>query len=350
MADDRYDWLDKDTAEHLLRGDPVSARRGDGARELEQLLEAAAAVGAKAPQAAPLPGEEAAVTAFRQALGDGSGARSRGRAAAGPPAVRTAHSTGVAERTRVARPFRRGLVVALAACAIGGVAVAAGTGVLPGPFRGSEDPEPAATVSSGETPGPLDTREPSGAQTQGTTAQTPDPTHSGESTGPGRSPTPGSSHGASRKPGRGEPGGGDGDADDKPRDGGKGEPGSADKKKLLLSLCQAYESGKRGQLDRETVRQLERKAGGPEKVHAFCRAYLARYQLGGGSGDNDGFGGGPSDSGQTGGSSGGDEDDDEHPSQPPATTPAPGASAPAPAPPAPATTPGDATPSTTPTS
>ncbi|MFG2290097.1 hypothetical protein ACGFOU_28975 [Streptomyces sp. NPDC048595] len=312
MADDRYNWLDKDAAEHLLRGEPVGARHGDGAHELEQLLQAAAAIGAKTSGTAPLPGEEAAVTAFRQAAGAGS----RGRGAAGRTAVRGARATGAAERPWVVRPFRRGFVVALAACAIGGVAVAAGTGVLHSPFRGSDDPEPASTVSSAETPGPFDTREP-GAQTDGTTERTPDPSSGGKTAGPDGDPTPGSSHGATPGPGKGTPGG----HGRKPGDDGNGGSGNGGKKKLLLSLCRDYESGQNRQMDRETVQRLESKAGGPEKVHAFCRAYLDRYQSGGGSGDNDGLGGGSA--------SGGDEDDDHHPSQSPVTTPAPGASTPA---------------------
>lgn len=348
MADDRYNWLDKDTAEQLLRGEQVGAWRGDGAHELEQLLAAAAAVGAKAPEAAPLPGEEAAVAAFRRAARHGARARG-GAAGAG---VTTVRATGVAERTRIARPFRRGFAVALAACAIGGVAVAAGTGVLPTPFRGGGgDPEPASSVSAAKTPGPLDTREP-GAQTDGTTARTPDPTPGGSTTGPGGTPTPGSSPGATQGHGRGTPGGAGGGNNG----GGKGGDGKSehgDKNKLLLSLCRDYEAGKRDQMDRDTLRRLEAKAGGPEKVHAFCRAYLARYQTGGGSGDNDGFAGGlggdsGGDSAQSGGS-GGDQEDGL-PSQSPDATPAPSTSTPAPKPSGTATEPGNATPSATPTS
>ncbi|MFE0188945.1 hypothetical protein [Streptomyces sp. NPDC058989] len=332
MADDRYNWLDKDAAEHLLRGEPVGARHGDGARELEQLLQAAAAVGAKTSGAAPLPGEEAAVTAFRQAA-----AGSRGRAAGPSTALRGARATGVAERPWVVRPFRRGFVVALAACAIGGVAVAAGTGVLHSPFRSSDDPEPASTVSAVDTPGPFDTREP-GAQTDGTTERTPDPSSGGKTAGPDGSPTPGSSRGATPGPGKGTPG--DRGHGQEPGGDDTGGSGSGSKKKLLLSLCRDYESGKNRQMDRETVQRLESKAGGPEKVHAFCRAYLDRYHSGGGSGDNDGFGGGSA----SGGS--GDEDDDDHPSSSP-TTPAPGASTPAPGASSSAVQPRSATPSAT---
>lgn len=340
MADDRYNWLDKDTAERLLRGEQVSARHGDGADELEQLLKAAAAVGVKAPGTAELPGEEAAVAAFRQAARRGAY-----RAAGEPsPSGRTARATDSVERTRLGRPFRRGFAVALAACAIGGVAVGAGTGVLPSPFRGAE-PDPASSVSAAETPGPFDTREP-GAQTDGTTGHTPDPTPGGKSAGPTDTPAPGSSSGATRNPGRGTTGGGNG-RDERPGHQGTAQPGSGDRKNVLLAVCQAYESGKRDGMDRDTLRRLERKAGGPDKVHLFCRTYLARYQDGGSSGSDDGFGGGTGDAGQSGGGSGGDEDDDEHPSQTPGTTPGSGTSTPAPTPSVTTTDPGNAAPSDT---
>ncbi|MFJ5797506.1 hypothetical protein [Streptomyces decoyicus] len=345
MADDRYDWLDKDTAERLLRGEQVSARHGDGAHELEQLLEAAAAVAARAPETVELPGEEAAVAAFRQAVRHGSGARNR-TAGAPPPGVRTAHTADLAERTRLGRPVRRGFAVALAACAIGGVAVAAGTGVLPTPFRGG-DPAPASSVSAVETPGPFRTGEP-GAQTDGTTGQTPDAGPGRKSSEPPESPTPGSSPGASKNPGSGTPSGGTGRGSDKPggSDGKGTDPGRGDTKNFLLALCQNYESGKRDAMDRDTLRRLERKAGGPEKVHVFCRAYLARYQNGGGSGSDDGFGGGTGGSGGSGGS-GGDEDDESHPPRSPGASPATGTSTPAPGPSATAPDTGDATPSGT---
>ena len=343
MADDRYNWLDKDTAERLLRGEQVSARHGDDAGELEQLLKAAAAVGAKTPGTAELPGEEAAVAAFRQAAHRGA----HHRAAAEPlPSSRTARATGSVERTRLGRPFRRGFAVALAACAIGGVAVGAGTGVLPSPFRGAE-PDPASSVSAAKSPGPLDTRPP-GAQTDGTTGHTPDPTPGGKSAGPTDTPAPGSSSGATKRPGRGTPGGGSG-RDERPGHQSTGLPGSGDRKNVLLAVCQAYESGKRDGMDRDTLRRLERKAGGADKVHLFCRAYLARYQNGGSSGSDDGFGGGTGSTGGTGqsGGSGSDEDDDAHPSQTPGNTPGSGTSTPAPAPSATTTDPGDAAPSDT---
>ncbi|MFD8548366.1 hypothetical protein [Streptomyces sp. NPDC059649] len=337
MADDRYDWLDKDTAERLLRGERVSSPYDAGAQELEQLLAAAAAVGARAPETVPLPGEEAAVAAFRRAVPHGSGARSAGRDS--DAAVPTVHATAVTERTRFARPFRRGFAVALAACAIGGVAVAAGAGVLPGPFRGGGGPGPGSSASSAETPGPLATTEPGEAQTDGTTGSTPDATHGGTSS-PSDTATPGASPGATGVPGSGTPGRHDDSG------GQKGTPGRGAKKKLLLTLCQEYESGNRDRMDREQRQRLERRAGGAAKVHAFCRAYLARYQSGGGSGDNDGFvgnlTGGTGATGQSGSAGGsGDEEGDQSPSQ------SPGASTPAPTPSVTSPDPTGATPSST---
>lgn len=321
MADDRYNWLDKDAAERLLRGERVGARHGDGARELEQLLQAAAAVGAKAPETVELPGEEAAVAAFRRTAGAAGGAHARSHGT--DEAFPAGRGTAVAERTRLGRPVRRGFAVALAACAIGGVAVAAGTGVLPTPFRGGE-PQPASSVSAAESPGPLDTPEP-GAQTDGTTESTPDPTPHGKTGGPGDTPapsSPGDTTPPSSTPGPGHQG-----------NGGTGaNPGQGDKKNLLLSLCQSYASGKRDGMDRDALRRLEQKAGGADQVLAFCRAYLARYQHPGSSGGGSGLGGTTGGTGSTSGVTGGDKDDEGHPSQSPGATPSPGTSTPAPSP------------------
>ncbi|MGD3106775.1 hypothetical protein [Streptomyces sp. YGL11-2] len=340
MADhDRYSWLDKDAAERLLRGEPVSSRDGDGARELEQLLKAAAAVESGLPQSAPLPGEEAALAAFRRA-GHGAGAASRDAAAPGRlPTLRGARATGAGERTRLARPFRRGFAVALAVCAIGGIAVAAGTGVLPTPFRGGE-PEPGASVSAAESPSPLDGGQPT--QGGGETSRTPGATPGDRTATPGSTPTPGGSPGSSRGPAVPSTGGilGGVLGDD-----GKDLPGG-DKKKLLLGICADYESGKRGDIDRDTLKRLESKAGGPDKVHAFCRQYLAQGQSGGGSGDNDGLGGGGGKGGgqngggggggggggQNSGGGGGDEEGDSSPSASPSVTAPPAPTTPAPTP------------------
>ncbi|MEW1655673.1 hypothetical protein [Streptomyces sp. NPDC093707] len=341
MADDRYNWLDKDAAERLLRGEPVGSQVGDGARELQQLLKAAAAAGSGRSDPVALPGEEAALAAFRAAH-QGAGARRSGLAGgAALPTVRTGRR---AERTRLARPFRRGFAVALAACAISGIAVAAGTGVLPTPFR-SGDPKPGASVSAAETPSTFETQAP--ATTTGETDRTPATPPDGQTTAPGSTPTPGSSHSAGHTPGTPTPGTGTpGDEGNLPSD-ADGEK----KKRLLLALCKNYESGKRGDMDRDMLRRLEAKAGGPGRVHAFCRQYLAQPgRPGGGSGDNDGAGGGNGNGGNGNGNGGGnghgggdhdgngggDEEGDPSPGASPSKSPQPGGTTPAP-PPSPAT-------------
>ncbi|MEU3709223.1 hypothetical protein [Streptomyces catenulae] len=297
MADDRYNWLDNDAAERLLRGEPVGTT-ADGARELALLLEGAAPA---EPAAGPLPGEESAVAAFRRAH----------------PA---APSRPVA-RAGLARPFRRGFAVALAACALGGVAVAAGTGVLPSPFR--PGPDPASSVSTDVSPGTLETPDP------GTTAPgSPDATAGERPTDDATvSPTPDASHttttpppsATTRAPGRGVPG---------VPGNGNGKNGSADRREVVLALCRDYEAGKRGDMDRDTLQRLERAAGGPAKIHAFCRRYLQQQGNGngngggdgkgdgGGNGDGNGNGDGGAGGGQ-GGGHGGDDDGDGQPSTAP---------------------------------
>ncbi len=328
MADDRYNWLDKDAAEQLLRGEPVIGPDSGGARELRQLLDAAAAAGGGAARK-ELPGEDAALAAFRQAR-NGSAARRRKPVAGEQPVAAHTLRADLPERTRLARPFRRGFAVALAACAIGGVAVAAGTGMLPTPFQGGGDPDPAASVSAAETPGTFDTQEP-GPQTEGTTEHTPDATPGQGTTPPGGSPTPGGDNDGAAT---GTPGDRPGPEDTAGAgDNGDTPPDRDARQRYVERLCRAYESGDHGGLDRRTIRRLERAAGGADKVHAFCRKYLRTHQDGESGGDGeDGYGGGKGDSQSGSGQGGGDEDDDEHPPAAPSTTPAPGASTSAPAP------------------
>ncbi|GAA2664599.1 hypothetical protein [Streptomyces lunalinharesii] len=345
MADDRYSWLDKDAAERLLRGEPAGSRVGDGTPELEHLLKAAAAAGSGLPESAPLPGEEAALAAFRNAR-HGPGARGDTAHGAALPGLRGNRTRRVAERGGIARPFRRGFAVALAVCAIGGIAVAAGTGVLPTPFRGGE-PQPGASVSAAESPSTFETREPA---TTGETGRTPATPPDGRPTDPGASPSPGGSHGPGPTPGTPTPGTGTPGGDGWPQQDGDGKG----KRRLLLALCKDYETGRRGDIDRDTLRRLESKAGGPDRVHAFCRQYLTQSgQQGGGSGDNDGGagkggnGGGQGENGGNGGNAGGghngggsgDEEGDSSPTATPAPSVPPAGTTPAPAPSTPVPTP-----------
>lgn len=367
MAEDRYSWLDKDAAERILRGEPVDARRGPGARELAEFLRAAADAGADmsaAPSGAdtsadsggsvaftepgargvgrsPLPGEEAALAAFREARE--RGAFAAGAATAGVTAEVTAGSTAGAlagtsgaprgaedtysysageagtlgavvggaarperarERTRLGRPFRRGFVAALACCTLGGVAVAAGAGVLPGPFRSGGDapgPAPASSVSAVVSPDPYGTR--GSGTAPGEVSKSPDPTVSDttpsgtdSSGGEGpRGPGPDGDGGSARGDGKhGRDGGrerdtdtrrgkvGDGSKDEgegKDEDEGRGKSRGGrefDGREIVISLCRAYEAGELPRMEPNMVRRLERSAGGPERVRAFCRAFLER--------------------------------------------------------------------------
>ncbi|MEV5598989.1 hypothetical protein [Streptomyces sp. NPDC052496] len=340
MADDRYDWLDEEAAERLLRGEPAGSPDGAAAAELTALLNTAAAAGRAPAGDTPLPGEEAAVAAFRQAHGPAAAAAADITAAPATAAVRTPRGAGPATRRRFGRPLRRGFMVALAGCALGGVAVAAGAGVLPSPFRGGPGPAPATSVSAAESPG-QDATDDTSTATGGAT-RLPDPdspgtgrpgpliTDGGNDRGTGTTPPPAPGRSA---PGQDATGGGStGDGDSRP-DGPGDRPDAQEKYRLGVTFCRTYESGRRAALGQDTLRRLERAAGGSDKVHAFCRQYLS-HAPGGGKGDSRYDGDGRGDHGQGGhgkghdkghGGKGGDEDDDRHRYAPSAGFAGPGA-------------------------
>ncbi|MFC6062612.1 hypothetical protein [Streptomyces ochraceiscleroticus] len=340
MADDRYSWLDKNAAEGLLRGERVDAGGGFGADELNDLLSAAAVAGARSSADAPLPGEEAAVAAFRQVSSGGStrdtaaGGAARASAEDGIPVVRSVPGGGTsrtAERTRLGRPLRRGLAVALAGCALGGVAVAAGTGVLPTPFHGGGDPSPS--VTSAVTPSILESQDPE-ADASDDAAQSPDA--GPHSSSPASPTSPDASDGRST-PGRE----GTGDTSKPPLPqltpgDGALNTDKAKRKAAVLALCRDYEAGRTSPKDRQ---RLERTMGGAEKLHTFCKQYLQKNGLTGGLGSSDptpdsGLTGGSNDGDATGGTStGGNDsdnqestdgnkttDDESHPAVSPSTT------------------------------
>ncbi|MFH8406781.1 hypothetical protein ACH4FX_18585 [Streptomyces sp. NPDC018019] len=334
MADDRYDWLDEEAAERLLRGEPAGSPDGVGAAELTALLNAAAAAGRSPAPDRALPGEEAAVAAFRQARGDASASAA---APAGSPAtpdvgtVRASRGAGPAARPRFGRPLRRGFMVALAGCALGGVAVAAGVGVLPTPFHGGTGPGPATSVSAAETPGPLasggtDTTTGGTSPVPDTGTDSPGPlaTDTGDDGGT-RSPSPGRTGQDTPRP---EDTGGTGDGRGRPDDPER-KPDAKEKRRLGSSFCRAYVSGKGSGLGQDTLRRLERAAGGPGKVYAFCRQFLSHGKGDGNyeggrydGGDKGGHGRGEHGQGGRGpghgnGGKGNDEDDDRHRPGPP---------------------------------
>ncbi|MEU3658404.1 hypothetical protein AB0E77_01355 [Streptomyces sp. NPDC032940] len=310
MADEQDGWLDRETAETLLRGESletVDPAVRDRAERLAGTLDALAAYAA--PAAGELPGETGALAAFRKARADDAArwadvpaARGHGTAAASSDAglIRIGPRRDEARRSRWGRPLRLGLAAALTAGMVGGVAVAAGTGVLPTPFGGT-GPDPAATASSAATPDrPLGSASPLDGLRDGSTPE-------GAAPGPSAGGTPRAETGAA------------GGVPDRGQEARDRKPDAADGRRRELTSCRDLGAGKA--LDGARRRALTEAAGGSARVDAYCRRVLAgtgattRDRTGGRVGDavegilggTAGFGetrkgtGGKSDSGDSGG-------------------------------------------------
>lgn len=160
MADERNQWLDQEAAERLLRGLPVEDvddHTRDRVERLARALDAARPAALASAAEGELPGESAALAAFRAAAAERAAASRPEAATATPPLPVPADGelAGVriappAAARRWGRSLRFGLAAAVAAVAVGGVAVAAGTGVLSTPF--DETPAPAGSVTVAESP------------------------------------------------------------------------------------------------------------------------------------------------------------------------------------------------------
>ncbi|MEU3887580.1 hypothetical protein [Streptomyces sp. NPDC029041] len=163
MADEQYRWLDRETAERLLSGEPPGAVEGVGREQAEHLARTLGALSVTPPLTSDeLPGEAAAVAAFRKARAERADAAAARADTAGRAAAPTAEAglirigtpgdrgTVTVRRPRWARPARLALTAALAVGMAGGVALAAGTGVLRAPF-GGDAPRPGASVSASVT-------------------------------------------------------------------------------------------------------------------------------------------------------------------------------------------------------
>ncbi|MFJ5529710.1 hypothetical protein [Streptomyces sp. NPDC093261] len=263
MADEQYRWLDGDAAERLLRGEPLEAVDDDARDQAERLAETLAALAAApAPTSAELPGEAAALAAFRASR---TGA-DQARGALGRPhpayAASRADDAGLVclgrsaangRRTRWGRPLRFGLAAALAAGMIGGVAVAAGTGVLPTPFQG--EPGPEASVSAAVSP-----PQPKLSPTPGMTE-----TDGGSVPPDAGGPTPG---GSSREEAGAGPAasGSASSSDDRPTG------HTRDWWTALRSSCREVTVGRELRGDR--LRALQDAAGGSDRVKTFCKGVL----------------------------------------------------------------------------
>ncbi|MET9655814.1 hypothetical protein [Streptomyces sp. NPDC006510] len=302
MADEQYEWLDKDAAERLLRGEPVDPVAGQSCTDAERLVAALDAAARSArPATGELPGEAAALAAFRTA---GHSARTRTRANAQPRAAAEGRAAGaealdpvrigaaaapsaVSGRTRSARwsrPVRFGLVASLAGCALGGVAVAAGTGMLPGPFGGNT-PLPASSVSAAATPEELgsgltsdETPQPPSSASPGTGSTKPpaDPSAPTGHPDPGRSGEAKERGGGNRKPG-GAATGSAGSAENGKRPENSGNDSSGEWYAKALKACRDYRDGT---LDENRRRMLEALAKGARNLDRYCDRLIERSEQG----------------------------------------------------------------------
>ncbi|MFE2073406.1 hypothetical protein [Streptomyces misionensis] len=275
MADEQDKWLNREMAERLLRGESAEAVDAFAADRAERLFELLGALSAQAaPATSELPGEQAALAAFRKARD----AAADERAAA--PGVRLGasargHDAGLvrigartpARRPAWRRPVRLARAAGVAAGPLGGVAVAAGSGVLPTPFD-EERPAPAASAtSSGRPLAPATPQAPTGTAAPGGTPGTARADGSDRATGPdGRT-------GTGTHPGSGAPGG---------RWGG------------AVTACRDLRAGTGLGADRR--RALDDLAGGSARVAQYCKLVLAAGEhtavspTPGRGGDNDGRG------------------------------------------------------------
>lgn len=315
MADEQDKWLNRETAERLLRGEPLEAvdpSARDQAERLSRMLGALSAEAAPAPS--ELPGEQAALAAFRKAREAAADARTAALAAEGTGrrtgAGARGHDAGAvrlgapartgAHRPRWGRPARLALAAVVAAGTLGGVAVAAGTGVLPTPFD-LRRPGPAATATT---------------DTSGRPPATPGPRASGA-------------------PGGGADSGRPDDADRADGGGTDGRPGTSAPARTgtatsggrwtgAVTACRDLRSGAGLNADRR--RALEHLAGGSARLSQYCRQVLSTgdhavgdpaqgtSRDGGGQSQETGQGSGHGGSGDRGGSGGsGAGDDESHP-------------------------------------
>jgi hypothetical protein len=255
MADE-YRWLDREAAERLLRGespdDAVPPAAREQAERLSRTLDALsasltdaratepdpAAASASVAPTGELPGEAAALAAFRAARAEAARAEAAGTGA-GLVRIVGPGRRGTARPSRRRRTARLGLAAALIAGTVGGVAVAAGTGVLPGPFGGAR-PEPATSVSAA-TSGPGDHPYPTPSPRAGESA-TADGSTNGTATGPAE---PGSAHGTPPE---------------------------------VASACRKVRQGRT--LNPALRHTLENRAGGPSRITAYCTDLLEEAEGG----------------------------------------------------------------------
>ncbi|MEV7416391.1 extensin [Streptomyces sp. NPDC089919] len=298
MADDRYGWLDGAAAEKLLSGEPVLP--GDGHPGRPGAARLAHALDSLVPAARPeaeLPGEAAALAAFRAARTADTQARE-----AAEPTVRLAPTapagavelrplTGPVRAPRRAgagrRPLRLGLAAAVAGLTIGGVAAAATTGLLPGQeVRAGAGPSATVSVLPSQEFSRVAPEPTGGTGERFGTRRLPDPPVTGApsgTTGPEATATAGTGT-PSEQPEPKKTGG---------TDAGGTTGGGAEARRRLIDNCKDLRAG---HLDGIRRTDLEGAARG-DRVERFCDRLLGTGTGTGGTGDGDsaGKGGGKDD-------------------------------------------------------
>ncbi|MEE1786843.1 hypothetical protein PUR71_28650 [Streptomyces sp. SP17BM10] len=255
MSTNRSRRIDRDAAEQLLGGAvggpsagqdaSLTGPDGDAAGQVARVLAAAAAPAT----AAELTGEQAALTAFREA-----------RLAPDPVATTAPVRRRSMATAALARAFSTKAVAAvLSATALCGVAVAAGTGNLPSPLGRGAGPE--RTLANGGATGTSSEHGPGSATPGGSPRPFNGPSAGGsgggaQGLGPSASPTPGTPSATGRAP----------------------QPLSA----ALVALCHVFgDRTAKGEHPRQLVLDpvfapLVEAAGGPDKVEGLCGEALGR--------------------------------------------------------------------------
>ncbi|MEU1313761.1 hypothetical protein [Streptomyces tibetensis] len=256
MADEQYRWLDRETAERLLSGEPPGAVEGAGREQAEHLARTLGALSAVPPLTSDeLAGEAAAVAAFRKHRAERADAAAARTDAGGRAAARVADAglvrigtpggsgTGTGRPPRWARPARLGLAAVLAVGMAGGVALAAGTGVLRAPFGGDE-PRPGASVSASVT----------------------------HPERPPASPSPSDAVQGGSTPDKAPPQGHDEQRDDAAPAPDERKHRSGDHRSEITAACRDLRDGKRPDPDR---RRALRDAAGDRRVWKYCKDVLS---------------------------------------------------------------------------
>ncbi|MCP9209113.1 hypothetical protein [Streptomyces cucumeris] len=356
MAEDhRYSWLDDSAAERLLSGEPVEGQqsvtddRHQPCAEAERLAAVLSAVAeatrpVTGPGATPLPGEDAAVSAFLAA-------REEFAAAAAGAEGSTPGREGFVRALRrgrfgARRQVRAGMVAALAGCALSGFAVAAAAGVLPTPFTEGGGPAPSVSMP-GDGPSASDPVQPEISRDP----TTPQPGPSGSTDNDASDPSANGGQGSTAPDDKDGRRGSGRDKGDKghPSDGSAGDGRHTGP--WALRACHRYLSAEYGDasgLDRRALYKLKKSAG-RTTLHGYCvqllldsGVELPRHDSGGkddggqdGDGGSDGSGDGGSDgdgsggSGGSGGGDGGSGGSGGHDPEPPPPTPSAPADTPA---------------------